>query len=331
MSVVSTTHQFAPIKGGRRSWLQSLMVGIPQRSVVALGRALGQAAYYLDIPHRRVVRRNLEFCFPDWPLEQIRSFSQRIYQNLGIVVAEMFQMNSFSREDVLQRVEIRGKEHLEEALAQKRGVVLTSVHLANWEMAALMLGAASQTPVTVISKELRFSLANRWNYKVRGRLGVNTVHKKDSFPEMLQAIRQGHIVVITVDMNRGKNEVEVEFLGKRATTTLSAALLAMRCRSPIVPGFCYRNRDGRLVAEVKPAITVVRTGDLRVDLQRTSQQVSDAIEEAVRRFPDQWLWHQKRWKVFYPQLYPEYFSEWKRRKEEKMRRRRRTTETDSPN
>jgi KDO2-lipid IV(A) lauroyltransferase len=242
----------------------------------------------------------------------------------------MFQMNSFSREDVLQRVELRGRENLEEALDQKRGVVLVSAHLANWEMAALTLGAAFQTPVTLISKELAFSPANRWNYKVRGRLGINTVHKKDSFPEMLQAMRRGHIVVITVDMNRGKNEVEVEFLGKRATTTLSAALLGMRCRSPIVPGFCYRDPDGRLVAEIKPAIRVARTGDLRADLQVTSQRISDAIEEAVRRFPDQWLWHQKRWKVFYPHLYPEYFAQRQRRKEKKLRRKGRTAETSSP-
>jgi KDO2-lipid IV(A) lauroyltransferase len=308
-----------------------LILGIPQRYIVAVGRALGQAAYYLDIPHRRVVRRNLEFCFPEWSREQIRKFSRRVYQNLGIVVGEMCQMNSFSREDVLQRVELRGREHLEEALEQKRGVVLASVHLANWEMAALTLGAAFQTPVTVISKQLRFSPANRWNYKVRGRLGISTVHKKNSFPEMLEAMRQGHIVVITVDMNRGKNEVEVEFLGKRATTTLSAALLAMRCRSPIVPGFCYRDAEGRLVAEIKPAVKVARTGDLRADLQATSQRISDALADAIRRFPDQWLWHQKRWKVFYPHLYPEYFLQRKRRKEKKMRRKRRTAETPSPN
>lgn len=330
MSVVPTKHQSCPLNDGRRGWLHSLIVGTPQRYIVALGRALGQVAYYLDIPHRRVVRRNLEFCFPEWSLDQIRSFSRRVYQNLGIVVGEMLQMASFSREDVLQRVEIRGTEHLAEALDQKRGVVLPSIHLANWEMAALTLGAAFQTPVTVISKQLPFSPANRWNYKVRGRLGINTIHKKDSFPEMLQAMRQGHIVVITVDMNRGKNEVEVEFLGKRATTTLSAALLAMRCRSPIVPGFCYRDSDGRLVAEIKPAIRVVRTGDLRADLQATSQRISDAIEEAVRRFPDQWLWHQKRWKVFYPHLYPEYFLQRKRRKEKKMRRKGRTPEAPSP-
>lgn len=331
MSVVPTRHQSFPLDGDRQGWLHSLIAGIPQRYIVALGRALGQVAYYLDIPHRRVVRRNLAFCFPGWSRDEIRKFSRRVYQNLGIVVGEMLQMTSFSREDVLQRVELRGREHLAEALEQKRGVVLASGHLANWEMAALTLGAAFQTPVTVISKQLAFSPANRWNYKVRGRLGINTIHKKNSFPEMLQAIRQGHIVVITVDMNRGKNEVEVDFLGRRATTTLSAALLAMRCRSPIVPGFCYRALDGRLVAEIKPAIRMVRTGDLRADLQATSQRISDAIEEAVRRFPDQWLWHQKRWKVFYPNLYPEYFSQRKRRKEKKMRRKGRTAETSSPN
>ena len=87
----------------------------------------------------------------------------------------------------------------------------------------------------------------------------------------------------------------------------------------------------RLALRLGPAFKVKRTGDLRADLQAGSQRMTDAIEETIRRYPEQWLWHQKRWKVFYPHLYPEYFPQRQRRKEKKMRRRRRAAETSVPN
>jgi hypothetical protein len=46
------------------------------------------------------------------------------------------------------------------------------------------------------------------------------------------------------------------------------ALLAMRGTSLMVPGFCYGDPDGRVVAEIKPAIRMVRPGNLRGDLER---------------------------------------------------------------
>ena len=325
---VNMSKESLPRTNSRRGSIRSFVAGIRPGRIVALGRIVGQLAYYLDIPHRRVVWRNLKFCFPEWSSREVVQFSKRVYQNVGVVALEMLQTAALRPDELLERVEIIGSEDLLGALAEKRGVVVVARHTGGWEMAMLAVAAGFQGSATVVSRD---DPINRFSDSVRRRFGINTVYKKGAFPAMMQALRRTEIVVRTIDLSRGKDEVEVQFFGKRATMTISAALLALRCRCPVLPALCHRNPDGTLTLRLGPAFKVKRTGDLRADLQAGSQRMTDAIEEAIRQYPEQWLWHGKRWKVFYPQLYPEYFLRRKRRKEKKMRRRRRAAETSVPN
>jgi lauroyl/myristoyl acyltransferase len=95
---------------------------LPQRYVVGLGKVLGFVAYWVDIPHRRVTRRNLHFCFPEWSAAQVRSFSKHVFENLGITAAEIAQLTFLSPKQVIPRVPMEGEEHLTAALRQGRGV-----------------------------------------------------------------------------------------------------------------------------------------------------------------------------------------------------------------
>ena len=123
-----------------------------------------------------------------------------------------------------------------------------------------------------------------------------------------------------MDVSRRFDGVEVEFLGRPATATPAAALLALRCRSAIVPIFNYRDGDGRLHICIEPPIQLIRTNDLRADIQTNTQLITDRIERAVHRNPEQWNWILKRWKEFFPDLYPE--SKKRLRKIEKKKRRK---------
>ena len=324
---VNMSKESSPRSNSRRGSIRSFVAGIRPGRIVALERVVGQLAYYLDIPQRRVVWRNLKFCVPEWSSREVIQFSKRVYQNLGVVVLEMLQTAALRPDELLDRVEIIGSEDLLGSLDEKRGVVVVAGHTGGWEMAMLAVAAGFPVSATVVSRD---DPINRFSDSVRRRFGINTVYKKGAFPAMMQALRRTEIVVITIDLSRGKDEVEVQFFGKRATMTISPALLALRCRCPVVPALCHHNPDGTLTLRLGPAFKVKRTGDLRADLQAGSQRMTDAIEEAIRQYPEQWLWHGKRWKVFYPQLYPEYFLRRKRRKEKKMRRRRRAAETSVP-
>jgi KDO2-lipid IV(A) lauroyltransferase len=63
-----------------------------------------------------------------------------------------------------------------------------------------------------------------------------------------------------------------------------------------------------------------QTGDMRSDIQTNTQIITDVVEAAVREYPDQWFWVHKRWKKYYPDLYPEYQA----RRERRHRRKGRT-------
>ncbi len=271
-----------------------------------LGRALGWAASVLDTPHRRVVMQNLRFVYPESSERQIRETTRRVFQHAATTVIEIVAMTRLGRAELLRRALPTGVEILDRALAEQRGVIFISAHLGNWEMALQYASCFVKAPVTGVAKRLRFKPLQDWVHRFRTRFGARIVYKEGSLAEMGQALRRKEVVSLLVDQSRRSEGLEVRFFGRKVTTTPAVAMLALRCRSPVIPVFCVRDADGGLRIRVEPALDIQRTGRLRADLLANTQQVTDVVERMVRQYPDQWLWMHKRWKKFYPGLYPEY-------------------------
>jgi KDO2-lipid IV(A) lauroyltransferase len=306
-----------------RGSIANFIAQIPKGYITALGKMLGHFLYYFDVPHRRIVRRNVQFIHPEWSRNQIQNLAKRIFQHLGITILEFLQMAYLSNEELLRNVQIEREEILAAALANQRGVVLISAHLGNWEAAWQICPSFFQRQITGVAKKLRNVQLNRLIHNRRTRFGNRILYKKGALPDMMQTLRQGEIIGILMDISRHFDGVEVKFLGHRATATPSAALLAIRCKSPIIAAFSHRNAKGHLIIHIEPPIKIQRTGDLRTDLQLNTQLITDRVERAVRNYPEQWNWTLKRWKDFYPDLYPESEKREQRikRKEKKHRRR----------
>ena len=136
---------------------------------------------------------------------------------------------------------------------------------------------------------------------------------------MARTLRSGKMLGILIDQGTSRYEgVTVNFFGKKALTTPGAAILARRYHCPVVPGFCIRDKDGTLTLVLKPALSLVTSDDSQKDILVNTQLMSDAIEAAVKEYPDQWLWFHKRWKVNYPHLYPEDMARRKRRRDKRI-------------
>jgi KDO2-lipid IV(A) lauroyltransferase len=300
--------------------LKPLIAKISRRHILRLGRLLGDTAYFIDVPHRRIVRRNLKFTHPNWAQEKIDTISRGVFQNLGISLVEFVQLACLSRDQLLDRVRIVGQENLQNALKSKNGFIIVSAHLGSWETGMLWFSCYVQKPILGVAKKIRFAPLNRWVTRLRTRFGVEIVEKKGAMPEMRRMLRSGGIVGLLVDQSRRSEGVDVNFFGHKVTTTPAAAFLAIRCNSPLVPIFCIRDSGGRLTMVVQSPLEMKRTGDLRSDIQSNTQAITAVVEAAVRRYPDQWFWVHKRWKKYYPYLYPEYQARRERRHQRQMRR-----------
>jgi KDO2-lipid IV(A) lauroyltransferase len=298
-------------ESGRSSFASNL----PARTIWRIGSWIGFLIGVADVPHRRIVRRNLQFANPAWTRQDIHRLTREIFRHIGVTFLEILQMRCLACDDILSRVRLTGEQYLHQALRQDRGLIIISAHLGNWEMGLQFACCYLNSPITGVARMVRFAPLNRRVQRLRTRFGINVIHKKGALPEMTQTLRRKEVLALLVDQSRRSEGVETLYFGRRVTTTPAVAMLAIRCKSPVLPMFCIRERNGGLRLEVKPAVEIQRSGNLRADLLTNTQRVNDAVEQAVRQYPEQWFWVHKRWKKFYPELYPEYQARRRRRKQ----------------
>ncbi len=267
---------------------------------------LGDLAYRVDRRHRTIVRNNLKFAFPDWTESRVRQVSRQTFQNLGRLITEILQASHMSRAEILSRCRLSGAEHFQRALEGGRGMLLVSAHLGNWEIALQYLAYRFRTPILLVVRPFSPAPLERWMHAVRSRCGNQVISKKKALPDMMKTIRNGGIVAIMADVSRRKASVPVNFFSHRARANHAAALLAVRRGTPVIAAFSSRMDDGRFSIDIPPPIAIQKSGNLKDLLKINTQRITDATEWAIRRQPDQYLWLQKRWKDYYPQLYPGY-------------------------
>ncbi|UCD32788.1 MAG: hypothetical protein JSV38_02545 [Desulfobacterales bacterium] len=282
----------------------SFVARIPYRYITNLGRILGMLVYLISARHRWIVGRNLEFVYPEWTHQRIKKMSKRVFQNIGISFTEICQLHCLAREDILNRVQIEGENNLQQALEKQNGAVMISGHMGNWELLLLFCPLYFKTGITFVAKQSSNNTISRWVHGLRTRFGSKVIYKEGAWPEMTRTLRQGKMVGVLIDQKTESSiGAKITFFNKYVTATPVAALLALRCQSPVLPAFCIRDGDGSYTIKIYPPVTLKKTDDFRSDLRTNTQIMTDAIEIAISEYPEQWFWVLKRWKKYYPDLY----------------------------
>jgi KDO2-lipid IV(A) lauroyltransferase len=297
---------------------KSIIARLPKNHMATLGRFLGNLAYTADPRHRRIVRRNLRFAFPEWAPSRVDEVSRRVFQNMGVTALEILQMLFLSREDILQMVQTRGHENLQKALEHPKGAIMITAHIGNWEMAYQLGVCYVDRPVAAVARPIEPAFLDRFLTDFRTRFGSTIIKKKRALRAMARTLFQGNILGLLVDQGVSPSEgVEVSFFGRRVLATPAVALLARRYGSPVFPIYCVRQPDNQLLAYMEPPLQLVNTRDQRADIVQNTQIMMDSFEKAIRTYPEQWFWFHKRWKHHYPELYPEDLAKRQRRREKR--------------
>ena len=197
-------------------------------------------------------------------------------------------------------VEIRGREHLEAALAAGKGAIICTGHFGSHPSGFSVLHA-SGFPVTSIGRwwynyEAGMSSVERriWELyarPVRRHRQRPNIEPWPGRPEVAvlaaAALRANEVVTIAIDAppldSDRARAVEVPFLGRRATLLPGAVTLAQVTGAPLLMGFVYRAADYRhQVLEISAPVPV--EGETATAFERCAAEVSAAI----RRSPAHW-------------------------------------------
>ncbi|MBW2195108.1 MAG: hypothetical protein JRF37_05905, partial [Deltaproteobacteria bacterium] len=164
---------------GIRSAFVSFIAGLPHKYILFLGRLLGRFMYFADVPHRRIVRRNLKFVYPEWTPEHIKETSLRIFQNIGITFIEICQIACLPRDNILFKTKVKGEKILLDAIKENKGVILISAHLGNWEIVASFMSASFGARGSMVGRRLRVNFINRLISGLRTRFGATLIDEEE--------------------------------------------------------------------------------------------------------------------------------------------------------
>lgn len=286
--------------------INNILEYYPFRALIALLKLLPyrfSKAFILALFHyigyglgirREVAATQLGKVYPEWSQKRINEVLKGVYRQMGINIVEEYLLSDAGLKQIS---EIKGREHVDEALAMGRGAILATAHFGNWEAARIL--PLEGIPLSVITKKQRNTLFDDYTNAIRERSGVHVIDMKRGLRDIISDLKDNRMVAILADQNAGSRGLILDFLSYPASHWKGVAKLSLRYQIPIVPGFVVRTEDGRLCFEFSPMIYHPELKDLEENYEKVLSQIISITETYIHKYPEQWFWVHKRWKHAY--------------------------------
>lgn len=270
-----------------------------------VGEWLGALGYWPLGIRRDVVERQVAAAMPELSSADVARIARQSYEHLGRTSIETAILPSYSRAQILDLFEtVTGWELVERSLAAGNGLMFVTGHLGNWELGGAYL-AARGVPIDAVARHMANPLFDRYLTATRQRIGMTVVHDDEAVRRVPRSLRGGRAVAFLIDQGAlGLASTWVPFFGRQAKTPRGPAVFALRLGAPVVFGAAVRLPSGRFRLDLEE-IPIRETDNREADVDRIVADYTRVLEQAVRRRPEQYFWHHRRWKHQLPGTPPE--------------------------
>ena len=280
---------------GRRVY-RALRLGValarwlPEPVADGLCRLAGRLAYLLATQARSNVLANLSHALPHADEATLRRTARRTFYYVARSYYELVRMPWLTSADLHRQFRIEGWWRLHAALAAGRGVITPSAHMGNFSCVPLYSGTVLGVAVTTAMEQLEPPALFDLVVRLRSGHGARFVPTGSAgLRQMLGALRRGEALALLSDRDISDSGIDVPFFGWPARLPPGPAALALRTGAVLLPMYTYREGRDRSVLVVQEPIELVRNGDREADIAATMARVAAAMEEAIRRAPEQWV------------------------------------------
>lgn len=246
---------------------------------------------------QRMADGNLAATFPDLTHRERDAIRRASVRNICRTMLELFRLPRMSAAQIAAHVKLDAGPMMRETL-KERGILLITAHYGNWEWLGARL--AQEVPITVIARDAGHDLTASIINEARSSHGMKVIGRED-LRRMISVLRSKEMLGILPDQHALNGGALRDFLGRPAWSFTGPALLATRTGALVLPAFPVRQPDGTFIVEVMPPLELADTGDREADILTNTQLILDAIGDAIRRHPEQWLWLHDRWKMKSPE------------------------------
>lgn len=277
---------FLPIK---------LLAYLPLSLIQSIGVIFGQLFHLLKPAVQKTLRENLINALTYQKNTRHpcnKQISQSIKLNIaesGKTILESLAIWVSSEQRVLKWVvKVNGRKILDEAIANKKGIIFITPHLGAYEITSIYYG--SKHPITILYRRPR----KKWlqDLIVSGRSkGLIKLAEPNAtgVKKLYQALKNGEAIGILPDQIASKGQGEwANFFGRPAYTMVLLSKLAVKTQANVILAVGERLKNGKGF--------IIHLEKLETEDIATSQQLNHVIEKKILKWPLQYIWNYDRFK-----------------------------------
>jgi KDO2-lipid IV(A) lauroyltransferase len=250
------------------------------------------AGFFRLLLRRRghIARINIGLCFPELAAAEQQKLWRANFESLSFSLFEFARawwgrLRPADRDTVIE-----GLDHLRNARAEGKGVLLVSCHLMTMEYC-----------MKILSRHAAFaglyrpydSAVLEWCVRQARRAYTQDMFARDELRPVLRHLKAGGVLWYAPDQESRLGEsVFVPFFGQAASTLTSTHQFAKLSGARVLPFFHQRLADGRYRLEIGAPLAGFPSSDAHADTAR----IMALFEAMIRRCPEQYLWQHARFK-----------------------------------
>ncbi len=281
--------------------IQSLPLKAAERLTDALAFLIHRLP--VKINRRQVAEDNIHKSFHDLTKTQVDHMILAMWQHLCRMVFEIAHIRRRLRLETSPAIlDFFQREKCVKAVLSGRKLIFLGGHFGNWEISVNSFGYFG-FPMGVIARDLDNPWLHRWFLSYRESSGNWIISKRGGGTDLVHSLETCGMATLLCDQDAGGRGIFVDFFGRPASTFKSIALLALEYDAMIIVG------GGRRLAHAESARTnwvpfelatqaVIDSRDFESSnaLQELTQAFTTALEQLIRRSPEQYFWVHRRWK-----------------------------------
>ncbi|MCM8770702.1 MAG: lysophospholipid acyltransferase family protein [Candidatus Omnitrophica bacterium] len=273
---------------------------LPLKLIYFLGNNFSILGYRLARKQRRIALESLGIAFGrEKSNGQIKRIALDCFRFMGKSGLELMYL--MEKPALLKkRVDLEGREYLDKALAKGKGVILVTAHFGNFPLMLCRLSLEGYK-VSGVMRFMRDAQAEKLFYKKRSQMGIKTIYskpQKECTEKCLKTLRNNELLFLLIDQHFGSGGgVFVDFFGTKAATAPGPVVLALRTKAAILPCFIIRQKDDTHKIIFEPEMSLEQAEDYAQTLQVNIQRLTNIIEAYIRKYPAEWGWIHRRWKI----------------------------------
>ena len=241
---------------------------------------------------KKLIHSNIRKAFPDIDYISLNKINKMMWNNYGRVFAEYVFIKDFRKGKLESKIEIEGKEVLEEIIRCKSQVIFVSGHLSNFELMALYLEKTGIN-LSAIYRPLNNIYLNKIMEKIRLKYICKHQIKKGigGMKRLINLKKKNFSTALMIDQ-RVSEGILSNFFNNQAFTTTIPAQLVRKFDMPVVPVFIERIKGINFKITIQKPIKFSK----KESVQSITDKLNSTLEELILKKPENWIWSHNRWK-----------------------------------